>query len=224
MLAIPPLVALLDLLLSSSAALSPDRAPTIFGVLVFVVLLTSALLVQNEIFKERALYQRENRTSSLLFSYILSKVWLVGILAIYQGLVWTVIHFAATGMTIGLQILPAYAITIFLVALIGGILGLIVSSFSKTAMTTTSWLLLLTIPQLVLSGAIVPLAGPGSPFNFLSALNPSRYALESLLAISGYGQGLSSAVLGYWLILAIMSLGLIVLLMGIQQRAGKART
>jgi len=127
-------------------------------------------------------------------------------------------------MTIGLQILPAYAITIFLVALIGGILGLIVSSFSRTAMPTTSWLLLLTVPQLVLSGAIMPLASLGFAFNFLSPLNPSRYALEALLALSGYGQGLNSMVLSDWLILAIMSLGLIVLLMGIQQRAGNART
>lgn len=224
MLVIPPLVALVDFLLSSGATLSPDRAPAIFGLLVFIVLLTSALLVQNEIFKERAVYQRENRTSSVLFSYILSKVWLVGILAIYQGLVWTIIHFAATGMAVAPQALVLYAITIFLVALIGGILGLIVSSFSRTAMPTTSWLLLLTVPQLVLSGAITPLASSGLVFNLLSPLNPSRYALEALLVISGYGQGLNIGLLANWLILAIMSLGLIVLLMGIQQRAGNART
>jgi len=110
------------------------------------------LLVQNEIFKERAVYQRENRTSSLLFPYILSKVWLVGILAIYQGLVWTIVHSfgqIGTGLTGVLQTLPTSGITLFLVAFVGGILGLILSAMSRTAMTTTGWVLLLTVPQLL---------------------------------------------------------------------------
>ncbi len=93
MLAIPPLIALVSFVLSFTTMLDPNRPPIVFGLLVFLVLLTAALLVQNEIFKERAVYQREHRTSSLLFPYILSKIWLVGILAIYQGLVWTIAFF-----------------------------------------------------------------------------------------------------------------------------------
>lgn len=223
-LAIPPLVALVDFGLSSPSHLNPDRAPLIFGLLVFLVLLTSALLVQNEIFKERAVYQRESRTGSLAFAYSLSKVWLVGFLAVYQGLVWTIIHFIATGLAGGTQVLLLYAIVFFLVAFIGGVLGLIVSAFSRTAMTTTNWLLLLTIPQLLLSGAVVPAASLSFPFNVLSGLDPSRYALESLLAAGGYGQGLNVTPSGEWPILVMMSLGLIALLVAIQQRAGSVRT
>ena len=65
----------------------------------------------------------------MLLPYILSKVWLVGILAIYQGLVWTIVRFfAETQRTGGLQSLLPYGITLFLIALIGGILGLMVSA------------------------------------------------------------------------------------------------
>ncbi len=192
MLAIPPLIALVYFVLSSTTLLdpilgNPDRPQIVFGLLVFLVILTAALLVQNEILKERAVYQREHRTSSLLFPYILSKVLLVGILAIYQGWVWTIIYFFASrriGMSEELQILPPYGITLFLVAFIGGILGLMVSALSRTAMLTTGWVLLLTVPQLL--------------FN----VNPS----------------------GHWSKLAIMSLCLIVLLMGIQHVAGSMRT
>ena len=190
MLAIPPLVALITLILSSSTLLgtlvgNPDRRPIAFGLLVFLVVLTASLLVQNEIFKERGVYQRELRTSSLLFPYVLSKVWLVGILAIYQGLVWTIIHFfAETGIAGGLQALFPYGITLSLLAFIGGILGLIVSALSRTTMTTTGWLLLLTVPQ------------------FLFNVNP----------------------LGHWSKLAIISLILIVLLVGIQHGAGSVKT
>jgi ABC-type multidrug transport system ATPase subunit len=190
MLAIPPLVALVHFVLSSTTQLNPvagepSRPPIVLGLLVFLVILTAALLVQNEILKERAVYQREARTSPMLLPYILSKIWLVGILAIYQGLVWTIIRFfAETGRAGGLQSLLPYGITLFLIAFIGGILGLIVSALSRTAVTTTGWAILLTVPQLLL---------------ILSPLN-------------------------YWPKLAMMSLFLIIVLVGIKHIAGGVRT
>jgi ABC-type multidrug transport system ATPase subunit/ABC-type multidrug transport system permease subunit len=223
MLAIPPMIALVDFLLFPAALLDSNRLPMIFSLLVFLVLLSSGVLFQNEIFKERAVYQRENRTSSLSFAYILSKVWIVGIFAVYQGLVWAIIHFVATGMAGGPQLLLPYGITFFLVAFIGGILGLMVSALSRKEMTTGSWVLLLTVPQFILSGSIVPLQNPNFLIRFLSTLNPSRYAVETMLITSGFGAGLTVSPLGYWAILVIMSLGLILLLVGIQQRTGSAK-
>lgn len=223
MLIIPPLIALVDFLLSSPGALGTDRSQVNFGLLSFLVVLLAGLLAQNEIFKERAVYQRESRTASLSFPYILSKVWLAGILAAYQGLVWAAIHFAATGMAGGLAALLVYGVTFFLLALIGGIIGLMVSAFSRTAMATTSWLLLLTVPQLIFNGVTIPAANLGFPFNFLSGINPSRYALEILIAANSYAGGLNVAPLSHWFALAIMSFGLMVLLLGIQQGTGNRR-
>jgi hypothetical protein len=151
-LALPPLVALVHFFLSSATQLDPGRPPVAPSLLVYLVILTAAFLVQNEIFKERAVYQRENRNSSLLFPYILSKVWLVGILAIYQGLVWTVIHSLGeigTGLAGGLQALLPTGIILILVSFVGGILGLIVSALFRTEVTTTGWVLLLTVPLLL---------------------------------------------------------------------------
>jgi ABC-type multidrug transport system permease subunit len=224
MLAIPPLIALSDLVLAPATRSEPDRAPLIFGMLVFLVVLTSALLVQNEIFKERAVYQYENRTKTLLFPYILSKVWLVGILAIYQGFIWTIIHAIATRLAEGPQILFPYCITVILISFIGGILGLMASALSTKAMRSTNWLLLFTVPQLIFSGSMMPGSDLTFPVNLLSGINPSRYALEALLTISGYGEGLAGALLSAWFILVIISLCLIALLMVIQQRAGNAGT
>jgi hypothetical protein len=105
--------------------------------------------------------------------------------------------------------------------MIGGILGLIVSSLQKGAITATRWLLLFTLPQLIFSGAINPVGTLIFPFNLLSGLNPSRYVLEALLITSGYGEGFGVTPLVRWFALAIMCLGLIVVLLGIQQRAGQ---
>ena len=190
--ALPPLVACCDFFLSSPTLLDPQlgdpvRPPVVFGVLIFLDLIISALLFHNEIFKERTAYQHERRTTSLSFLYILSKVWLVGLFSIYQGLVWTIIHFAATGMAGGFQVLSANGITFILVAFIGGLLGLIASTLPRTAGMHTVWVLLLTIPQLLLSGAIIPLSQITPPIGSLSVVNPSRYAFETLMTISGYG-------------------------------------
>ena len=108
------------------------------------------MLSQNEIFKERAVYQREQQATPILFSYILSKLWLVGLLAIYQGFVWAIIQsFGRIGSIAGSQGLLSSGITLSLVAFFGGVLGLMVSALSKRTMTSISWVLLLTVPLLL---------------------------------------------------------------------------
>ena len=87
----------------------------------------------------------------MLLPYVLSKVWLAAILAIYQGLIWTgVLFLAVMGRTVNFEALRYYGITFCLLALIGGILGLIVSALSRTGIPPLGWLLLLTVPQLLL--------------------------------------------------------------------------
>jgi ABC transport system ATP-binding/permease protein len=149
LLAVPPLIALIYFGLSSNQG-TATRLPLVFDLFVFLVILTSALLLRNEISEERAVYHREQRTNSMLIPYILSKLWLVAVLAVYQALIWTIMNsFTQLGSTGGLQALLSPAITLFLVAFVGGLLGLIVSALSITAMTTTGLLLLLTVPQLL---------------------------------------------------------------------------
>ena len=171
MLAVPPMIALIYFALSSTQG-TATRLPLVFDLFVFLVVLTSALLFRNEIVEERAVYHRELRTNSMLFPYIISKVWLVAVLAVYQTLVWTIINsFTELGSPGGLQALLPPAITLFLVAFVGGLLGLIVSALSITAMTTTGWVLLLTVPQLLF------IANPLSNWSILVVLGLLLIAL-----------------------------------------------
>jgi ABC-type multidrug transport system permease subunit len=94
---------------------------------------------------------------------------------------------------------------------------------SKNATTRTNWLLLLTVPQLILSGVIVPAESLSFPLNVLAGINPSRYGLDALLISSGYKEGISAIPVSHWFAFVIISLGLIVLLVGIQRRAENAR-
>jgi ABC-type multidrug transport system ATPase subunit len=150
MVAIPPFVALVYFLLTSTRE-DPNPTSIEYDLFIFLVVLTAAMLVQNEIFKERTVYSREQRTSSLLFPYVFSKVWLVGLLAVYQGFVWTIVQsFGRIASAAGSQNLLSSLITLSLVAFFGGVLGLMVSALSKRTLTSISWVLLLTAPLLLL--------------------------------------------------------------------------
>jgi hypothetical protein len=59
----------------------------------------------------------------------------------------------------------------------------------------------------------------------LSQVNPSRYAFETLLAVSGYGQELINVVPSiHWFALIALSLCLMILLLAIQQGTERAGT
>ena len=166
------------------------QVPIVLGVLVFLDMAVAALLLHYEILKERKLHQREQRTTSMALPYTLSKVWIAFLLALYQGTVWTVIHFIASGAAGGGFNVPGTWITFTLVAFVGGILGLIASALTRTAQAALILALVLIIPQLIFSGSIIPLSQLGSPVSILPGINPSRYAFDSLLAVSGYGRDL----------------------------------
>jgi ABC-type multidrug transport system ATPase subunit len=144
MLVIPALVALVYAFLSSMTAQDAGGLP-VPGLLVFLILLTSAFLFQTEISRERVVYQREDRISSMLIPYVLSKVWRVGGWAIYQGVIWAIAREPWLLLTGGVPAFLSTAILFILTAFLGGILGLIVSALSRTT-TTAAWVLLLIVP------------------------------------------------------------------------------
>jgi ABC-type multidrug transport system permease subunit len=122
-----------------------------------------------------------------------------------------------------LQDFLASGIILSLLAFAGGTLGLIVSALSGTARTAANWMLLLTVPQFILSGAILPLSKLGFPFNVLAAINPSRYALSALLAVGAEGQAVNATLSSHGLALAAISLCLVAILARIQQGAGRIK-
>jgi hypothetical protein len=170
----------------------PERAPVVLGLLVFLAMFLAAMLFRNEIIQERDVFRREQRDSPLALPYILSKLWMVGFFALYQGLMFAAIHFFASGMAGGMRALLSYWMTFALVSLIGGLIGLIASAESRSYQVVPVWVLAMIVPQLFLSGSIIPLANLTPPARVLSWANPSRYAFETLVTASGYGRDLAN--------------------------------
>jgi hypothetical protein len=196
MLLAPPLVGLLDFLISTPDMLdpvkaAPNRLPIALGLLVFLVMLLATFLFQSEIWKEREMIRRERRSISMNLPYILSKVGLVGLMAVYQGVIWAWIHAAASHLTGGWENIPVTAVTLVIIAFIGGVFGLIASSLARTGQAAPALALLLVLPQFLLSGSVLPLPQLPAPFRALALANPLRYGFESLLSASGYGKDLA---------------------------------
>jgi hypothetical protein len=92
----------------------------------------------------------------------------------------------------GWEAIPITAVTLILIAFIGGLFGLIASSFSRTGQAAPFLALFFIVPQFLLSGSIIPLPQVAAPFQILALGNPMRYGFELLLTGSGYGKDITT--------------------------------
>ena len=184
-----PLMAMLDFVL----AFGVGRSPTAFSngnfnnvLITLIVLTNTSILVGGlsfirELVKEREIYKRERMVNQHLSSYMMSKVWIALLLAVYQAAVFTVVRYMAFEMPGGAQGLVLFYITEFLLVVAGMMMGLFASAAAPNSNSAPLLLILFIIPQMVLSGALVPLP------NAVKAVASSRWAFQAVMAISGVG-------------------------------------
>ncbi len=189
-----PLMASLDFVVASGIGRSPysftngnfnDVIVTLI-VLSNTSILVGGLAFMRELVKEREIYKRERMVNLHLSSYIMSKIWFALILAVYQALVFTIIRYIAFDMPGGTQEKIFFYITEFLLIVAGMMLGLFASALAPNANSAPLLLILFIIPQMVLSGALVPLpAATKAPAS-------SSWAMQSVLAITGAGSDVAA--------------------------------
>jgi ABC transport system ATP-binding/permease protein len=189
MLLTAPLISSLDFVLASGMG----RNPFAFAdgdmnqVIVSLILLTNnAILVgglsqMRELVKERDIYRRERLVNLRLIPYIMSKIWIAVILALYMAGVFVLIRHLAFEMPGGSQEVLFLYVTMFLLVTAGMMLGLFASALSPNANSAPLLLILFLIPQILLSGAMVPL--PSATTSVAS----SRWAFQAIMAITGAG-------------------------------------
>jgi len=191
----PLLAAVIDLLISSPQMLDPFegdpwRAAAVSGLLVFFSLLIPAVIFSQFLYQEKAVYRRDRRQNMSLTAYLFSKLWILGLFAGYQSLVLTVGHFIASGIGGGILSLPVYWFSLFLLSVIGGLLGLLASAIASSALSAIGIALLLIIPQVILGGVINPIIETNPASRILSMIMPARHGFEAVLTASGFGQDL----------------------------------
>ena len=194
MLAAPPLVSLLDVIL----ALVLGRDPFAFedgsmpNVMITLFLLTvygvmvGGLAQMREIVKEQDVYKRERLVNLRLFPYAMSKIWVAALLAVYASMVYMVVHYLAFDMPGGTVEFVLMFISLTLATMAGMMLGLFASALAPNANSAPLIVVLLMLPQIVLGGALVPLP------TAITAPISTRWAFQAFMGITGVGSDVAA--------------------------------
>ncbi|GAA4627394.1 FHA domain-containing protein [Actinoallomurus vinaceus] len=144
--------------------------------------LTGAANAVRELVKERAIYQRERAVGLSRSAYLASKLLVLGLVTIGQGVVLTLV--AMLGVKThdkGVLTTPLIelVLAIALLSFTAMALGLLISALVKTSEMTMPLLVMSTLVQVVFCGALVHLDGkPG--LEQISWLVPARWALAAM--------------------------------------------
>jgi len=194
MLAAAPGVAALDLVLApvmGKAPFSFETGNAANGGITLFLMTIYALLVggmsqMREFVKEADIYKRERLVNLKIFPYVSSKVWVALVLAFYQGLAYTLLHYLAFSMPGGIAEFGQVYVTMVLATMTGMMLGLLASSLAPNAASAPLTMIMMIVPLIVLSGALAPV-----PPN-ISQVASTRWAFQSLLGIVGAGKDIAA--------------------------------
>ncbi|SDH24158.1 ABC-type multidrug transport system, ATPase component [Aneurinibacillus thermoaerophilus] len=123
------------------------------ALMVFTAIWLGTSNAAREIVKEQDIYRRERYVSVLVIPYLLSKITVLSIICAVQTFLLVSI------VTYGLA-LPEFwlnFLAFFLLSLAGVMMGLVVSACVSTSDKAVSFVPILLVPQIILSGALVPL-------------------------------------------------------------------
>ena len=146
----------------------------------FVAVLNGVLNAVREIVKEAPIYQRERTVNLGIVPYVLSKVLILGILALFQSgsLILIVNAFEPLHQGVFLPALIEAYITLALSALAGMMVGLLVSSLAPNEDTAQSLLPFILIPQIIFAGVEIPLKDGVT--TVLALFFPTRWTMAGL--------------------------------------------
>jgi hypothetical protein len=161
-------------------------ALTLLLILVICACLAGMASSVRELVKERAIYVRERAAGLSSGAYLVSKLIVLGVIAVAQSTMLVLLGVAGRAM-------PAHGAFLTgapLVELIVGIavlavasmcLGLFVSAIVSTSEKAMPFLVLFTMVQVILSGGVVSLAGKAG-LSQLAWLAPSRWGFSAVAA------------------------------------------
>ena len=198
MLAAAPIVGMLDIVLSFLLKRNPFDAgadgqmPNVMITLFLLALygvMVGALAQMREIVKEQDIYKRERLVNLKIIPYVMSKIWVAGLLALYQSTAYVVIHYLAFDMPGGFLEFGLIYITIAAGTMSGMMLGLFASALAPNANSAPLIVILMILPQIVLGGALIAMPGAGE---YVSAFTVTRWAFEALMSITGAGSDVAA--------------------------------
>ncbi|MEU2746552.1 FHA domain-containing protein [Streptomyces collinus] len=196
MVILPAVLGAVSLLIDADKGLLPNPANPETGRIIPNGTATTVLLILavgacfagaansvRELIKERVIYERERATGLSRSAYLMSKVFVLGMITVLQGLLVGVIGFSSReipeeGLVFGSATMLELSVPIMALGFTSMMFGLIISSLVKTAEKTMPLLVMFAIIQVVFTGCLFALHG-SIGVNQFSFLMPSRWAVAA---------------------------------------------
>jgi len=157
---------------------------TMLLVLMIMACLLGVVNSVREVVKERPIYIRERAAGLSAGAYLASKVLILGVIALLQAVVMTAIGVLGhplppSGSFLTGAPLAELILAVAFLEFASSCLGLLVSAVVSSSDKAMQWIVLLTMVQLVFSGAIVTL--PGKPgLEQVAVIAPARWGMAAL--------------------------------------------
>ncbi|MGB7414310.1 MAG: ABC transporter permease, partial [Thermosynechococcaceae cyanobacterium] len=197
MLAVAPLIGLLDLMtwrtpLCSTQDGNPGLTITMLFMTVLFAVMVGSLPTMREIVKEIDIYKRERIIGLQIFPYVLSKVWLSIILALYQAGVFLLFKIiSVSDFPSDPSVLWGMYFTLVLAFIGGMLMGLLGSAIAPNQGVAPLLVLIFLVPQIIFGGGVFPLDTFGSSGQLFNKLSLTKWPFEALVTLSGLGQDIA---------------------------------
>jgi ABC-type multidrug transport system ATPase subunit/predicted component of type VI protein secretion system len=168
--------------LTSNIRGSQGGAANLLMILCIGGCLTGAANAVRELVKERPIYQRERAVGLSRSAYLTSKLLVLGVITIGQGIALTLVAMAGVSMRdkgVITAPLPELIVAVAVLSFCAMTMGLFISAVVKTSEMTMPLLVLTTLVQIVFCGALVHLDGK-AVLEQIAWLVPARWAFGAM--------------------------------------------
>ncbi|MDZ4870631.1 MAG: Vitamin B12 import ATP-binding protein BtuD [Chroococcidiopsis cubana SAG 39.79] len=199
--AIAPILGLLDFVtwqrnVFDSKDGNAGQAITMLFAAALIAVIVGSLATMREIVKEQEIYRRERMIGLKILPYVMSKVWIGIIIALYQAAIFLLFKWLAVELPGGGTELFNMYVTLFLATLAGMVMGLLVSAISPNQNVAPLLTIIFIVPQITFGGGMLPVDTFGPPGQLINRMTITKWSFESLVTIAGMGSDIADDF--YW--------------------------
>jgi ABC-type multidrug transport system ATPase subunit/pSer/pThr/pTyr-binding forkhead associated (FHA) protein len=195
MLLLAPVLGAMDLIAWSRNIFDPvegnaSHVMTMLFLASVIPFLVGALSSVREIVKEKAIYQRERTVNLRIIPYLLSKVGVGLLFALYHAAALLILKLVAVDFShLGPEDLGLYYLLLLLAVMSGVMWGLLISSLAPREEQAILVAIVLVVIQLVFSGGILSLSELGGVGESIGYVTSTKWAFEAMVDVTRVERG-----------------------------------
>ncbi len=195
MLLLAPILGSMDLIAWSRDIFDPvdgnaSHVMTMLFLATILPFLVGALSSVREIVKEKAIYRRERAVNLRIVPYLLSKMAVGFLFALYHAAALLVLKLVAVDFShLGLEQIGLYYLLLVLAVMSGVMWGLLVSAIAPREEQAILVAIVLVVVQLVFAGGLLPLSQLGTAGEVLGSATSSKWTYEALVDVTEVQRG-----------------------------------